>query len=46
MGQKFRRWSHRNFGDEASEIRREQMRNREGTEREEPAQNELMREKF
>ena len=46
MGQKFRRWSHRNFGDEASEMRREQMRNREGIEREEPAQNELMREKF
>ena len=45
MGQKFRRWSHRNFGDEASEMR-EQMRNREGIEREEPAQNVLMREKF
>ena len=46
MGQKFRRWSHRNFGEEASEMRREQMRNREGIEREEPAQNVLMGEKF
>ena len=45
MGQKFRRWSHRNFGDEASEMR-EQMRNREGIKREEPAHNVLMREKF